>query len=197
MGLRQRIQEVIPSHKHHKEAYPAAYTGQERDAGVIDDFPGGHEEVETVTVAPRTESELEQHIANTPDVIKRLEHEPPPPEHSVTTSLTTANTHAALREAFRVLAMPEQLAVLTNIVRTEAGVVAKQAASKEALHTTRVTAREAFVGSYDAVEAKWQEWLKSLPQHTKKYAFCAAAFLALFLLGIFLAVWRFVLYGLN
>ena len=59
-------------------------------------------------------------------MVQRLEQEPPPPQHNLTTSYTTANTHAALREAFRVLAMPEQLAVLTNIVRTEAGVVAKQ-----------------------------------------------------------------------
>ena len=59
-------------------------------------------------------------------MVQRLEREPPPPEHKLTTSFSTANTHAALREAFRVLAMPEHLAVLTNIVRTEAGVVAKQ-----------------------------------------------------------------------
>ena len=59
-------------------------------------------------------------------MVQRLEQGPPPPEHNFTTGYSTANTHAALREAFRVLAMPEQLAVLTNIVRTEAGVVAKQ-----------------------------------------------------------------------
>lgn len=59
-------------------------------------------------------------------MILSLARDPPPPEHSKTTGLTAANTNAALREAFRILAGPEQLSVLSNIVLTEAAVVAKQ-----------------------------------------------------------------------
>ena len=37
---------------------------------------------------------------------------------------------------------------------------------------------------------------KSLPEHARIYVICTAAFAAVFLLGVFLAVWRFVLFGL-
>ena len=59
-------------------------------------------------------------------MIKSMARDPPPPEHKKTTGFTAANTNVALLEAFRILAGPEQLAVLSNIVLTEAGVVAKQ-----------------------------------------------------------------------
>ena len=59
-------------------------------------------------------------------MIASLEQDSTAPEHRHTAGFTEANTNAALREAFRVLAGPEQLAVLTNIVLTEASVVAKQ-----------------------------------------------------------------------
>lgn len=59
-------------------------------------------------------------------MIVSMARDPPPPEHNKTTSFTAANTNAALKEAFRILAGPEQLSVLSNIVLTEAAVVAKQ-----------------------------------------------------------------------
>jgi hypothetical protein len=47
------------------------------------------------------------------------------------------------------------------------------------------------------VEEKWQEWFAALPDGARFYAMIAAAFVAAFIAGIFLAVWRFVLFGLN
>lgn len=209
MGLRQRIQEATSSSRKHIDKDDPEMPGggvtavdirnQERLAadGDAESIPAGHELVAPETVAPRTESEMDRHIALSPEMIMSLARDPPPPEHNKTTGFTAANTNAALKEAFRILAGPEQLSVLSNIVLTEAGVVAKQAISPEGLRATRLSAREAFVGSYDAVEEKWQEWFAALPDGARFYAMIAAAFVAAFIAGIFLAVWRFVLFGLN
>lgn len=72
-------------------------------------------------------------------MIMSLDHDPVPPEHVHTSGFTRTNTNAALREAFRVLAKPEQLAVLTNIVVTEAAIVAKQVLSSFGLEFTDLT----------------------------------------------------------
>lgn len=72
-----------------------------------------------------------------------------------------------------------------------------QAISPEGLQATRLSAQEAFVGSYDAVEQKWQEWYESIPSGARYFAGVGAVFAAVFVLGLFLAVWRFVLFGLK
>lgn len=72
-----------------------------------------------------------------------------------------------------------------------------QAVSPEGLQATRLSAQEAFAGSYDAVERKMQEWSDAIPRCMQVYAFCAGTFVAVFILGVFLAVWRFVLFGLK
>lgn len=211
MGLRQRLQDVTSSGRNHPdkpntEIFEAGVTAedivkQERLAANADggsgSEPAGHQLVAPETVAPRTESEIQRHIEISPEIIMSLAREPVPPEHNKTAGLTSANTSAALREAFRILGGPEQLAVLTNIVLTQAAVVAKQAVSAEGLTATRLSAQEAFVGSYDAVEKKWQERYASIPEGARYIAFAGGAFVAFFIVGVFLAVWRFVLFGLN
>jgi hypothetical protein len=146
------------------------------------------------TVAPRSESELDRHIDLSPDVIASLAQGPSPPEHSKTTSYTAANTNAALREAFRILAGPEQLAILSNIVMTEAAVVAKQAVTPEALKATRISAQYAFLGTYDAAE---QRYNAAIPGGALYMCIAGGSFAAAFLVGLFLAIWRFVIFGLR
>lgn len=211
MGLRQRIQDVTSSGRKHpdkedSEIYEGGITAedvvtQDRLAaggdGGSGSVPAGHHLVAPETVAPRTESEMQRHIELSPEMIKSLAREPPPPQHSKTTGLTAANTNAALLEAFRILAGPEQLSVLSNIVLTEAAVVAKQATSPEGLRATRLSAQEAFVGSYDAVEQKWQERYATIPSGARYFVILGGAFVAVFIIGLFLAVWRFVLFGLH
>ena len=89
-------------------------------------LPAGHNVVASAVLAPRNQAELDHHVERVPDIVASLERDSAPPEHRHTAGFTEANTNAALSEAFRVLAGPEQMAVLTNVVLTEAGVVAKQ-----------------------------------------------------------------------
>ena len=72
-----------------------------------------------------------------------------------------------------------------------------QAVTPEGLNATRLSAQEAFVGTYDAAERKWQERYKSIPSSARWIVGLGTAFAAVFIVGLFLAVWRFVLYGLN
>ena len=72
-----------------------------------------------------------------------------------------------------------------------------QATSPEGLKATRLSAQEAFVGTYDAAERKWQERYKSIPAGARYFVVLGGAFAAAFFIGLFLAVWRFVLFGLK
>ena len=118
-------------------------------------------------------------------------------KHSMTEDYVAAGAHAAIMQAFQELTDPKNMAALTGLIIEQAANVSSQAITPQGRLAARVSAQEAFTGSYDAVERKYSEWWKSMP---KSYAtlFCTVCFfLGLLLLGLGLALWRFVLFGLS
>lgn len=85
----------------------------------------------------------------------------------------------------------------TGLVLEQAGNVARQATTQEGREGSRISAQEAVTGSYDAVEKKWAESWKRLPPQFMPIFLCAGSFVAMLLLGLLLALWRFVLFGLH
>ena len=117
-------------------------------------------------------------------------------EHEKLESYARAGSHAAVAQAFQELLAPSNMKALDEIVVRQAGNVARQAVTEDGRRGSRISAREAFTGSYDAVERKWTEAWQCLPQ-TQLYMLCvAAAILSLLVLGLTLALWRFVFFGI-
>eukprot|EP00891_Asterochloris_glomerata_P005243 jgi/Astpho2/5243/Aster-x1282 len=116
-------------------------------------------------------------------------------EHEKLESYARAGAHAAVAQAFQELLAPSNMKALDEIVVQQAGNVARQAITEDGRRGSRISALEAFTGSYDAIERKWTEAWQCLPQ-TQLYILCvAAAILSLLILGLTLALWRFVFFG--
>lgn len=79
----------------------------------------------------------------------------------------------------------------------QAGNVARQATTQEGREGSRISAQEAVTGSYDAVEKKWKESWDRLPPQYMPILLGAGIFVAMLLLGLLLALWRFALFGLH
>ena len=86
---------------------------------------------------------------------------------------------------------------ITGLILEQAGNVARQATTEEGRKGSRISAQEAVVGSYDAVERKWKEWWEHLPRSAVPLMLGAATFVGLLLMGLMLALWRFALFGLH
>ena len=117
--------------------------------------------------------------------------------HGMTEDYVAAGAHAAVSQAFRELTDRQNVAALSGLVLEQAGNLARQAATPVGRAGSRISAQEAVTGSYDAVEKKWNEWWSNLPPSYTTIFLAACAFIGLLLLGFFLALWRFVLFGLN
>ena len=117
-------------------------------------------------------------------------------EHEKLESYVRAGAHAAVAQAFQELLAPSNMKALDEIVVQQAGNVARQAITEDGKRGSRISAQEAFTGSYDAIERKWTEAWRRLPE-TQLYVLCvAAAILSLLMLGLTLALWRFVFFGI-
>lgn len=115
----------------------------------------------------------------------------------MTEDYVAAGAHAAISQAFRELTDPNNMAALTSLVVEQAANVAQQAITLQGRAASRISAEEAFTGSYDAVERKYNAWWKRMPQSYFIIFGIACAFLAMLLLGMTLALWRFALFGLS
>jgi len=118
-------------------------------------------------------------------------------EHGMTEDYVAAGAHAAVSQAFRELLDPANMAALTSLVVEQAANVAQQAITLQGRAASRISAEEAFTGSYDAVERKYDAWWKSMPPSYVTIFGAACAFLGMLLLGLTLALWRFALFGLS
>ena len=117
-------------------------------------------------------------------------------EHEKLESYVRAGAHAAVAQAFQELLAPSNMKALDEIVVQQAGNVARQAITEDGKRGSRISAQEAFTGSYDAIERKWTEAWQRLPE-TQLYVLCVAAtILSLLILGLTLALWRFVFFGI-
>lgn len=117
--------------------------------------------------------------------------------HGMTQDYVAAGAHAAVSQAFRELTDPQNVAVLSGLVLEQAGNLARQATTDVARAGSRISAQEAVSGSYDAVEKKWNEWWSNLPPSYTTIFLAVCAFVGMLMLGLLLALWRFVLYGLK
>lgn len=121
----------------------------------------------------------------------------PQAEHSMTEDYVAAGAHAAVSQIFRELTDRRNMQALTGLILEQAGNVARQATTEEGRRGSRISAQEAVVGSYDAVERKWAEWWEHLPRSVVPMMLGAGIFVGLLLLGLLLALWRFALFGLQ
>ncbi|KAK9811706.1 hypothetical protein WJX72_008731 [[Myrmecia] bisecta] len=116
--------------------------------------------------------------------------------HPKVEGYAAAGAHAVVDEFFMHLAQEHELAVLANVVIRGARAVAEFGVTEPSKQATRINAQEAFTGSYDAVERKWQEWYKTLPM--SKFIFpLAAVYGGMLAVGLLMCVWRFALLGLG
>jgi hypothetical protein len=116
--------------------------------------------------------------------------------HGRTEGYTASVLHAAMVQAFKELASDDNMAVLTEIVVQQSANVARQSVTEVGRKGARITAQEAFTGSYDAVERKWKEWWEHVPQSTTYALMAVAVYIGLLALGLLLAIWRFSMWGL-
>ena len=121
----------------------------------------------------------------------------PDAEHGMTEDYVSAGAHAAISQAFRELQDPRNTAALTTLILEQAGNVARQATTPLARQASRISAQEAFTGSYDAVERKYDDWWQRKPTMYTTVFLAACAFLGLLLTGLLLALWRFAVFGLR
>ena len=117
-------------------------------------------------------------------------------EHGMTQDYVAAGTHAAISQIFRDLVEPENMASLTALIYEQAANVARQAITEEGRRGSRTSAMEAVTGSYDALERKYHDWWKSMPPWFASLFCAACASVGVLLLGLGLALWRFVIFGL-
>ena len=118
-------------------------------------------------------------------------------QHGMTEDYVAAGAHAAITQIFRDLVEPENMASVSTLIHEQAANVARQAITEEGRKGSRTSAMEAVTGSYDALERKYHDWWKSMPPSTATLFCTACALLGLLLLGLSLALWRFVIFGLT
>lgn len=106
--------------------------------------------------------------------------------------------YSLIQEIMHYLQGEDGEAAMETIFATQSKVAASLAVSDEARKASRIAAQEVVVGSYDAVERKYQEWLKGLPSYLTSVVFLVAAcYVFLLAVGILLSLWRFALFGLQ
>ncbi|KAL3161169.1 hypothetical protein ABBQ38_009538 [Trebouxia sp. C0009 RCD-2024] len=123
--------------------------------------------------------------------------EHPNAAHSMTEDYASAGAHAVVSQIFRELTDRRNMQALTGLILEQAGNVARQATTEEGRKGSRISAQEAVVGSYDAVERKWKEWWEHLPRSVVPMMLGAGIFVGMLLMGLLLALWRFALFGLH
>ena len=104
--------------------------------------------------------------------------------------------HASLNEMFTQLSDEHTQQIISNLLTTQAAVLAKFAISETSKKAARTNAEEAFKGTYDAVEQKWKEWFKHLPLSNILLP-AGSALVGSLALGLLLTLWRFALFGLK
>lgn len=126
-------------------------------------------------------------------------HLAPPDEvkHERTHEYAGAATQAVIREVFDALGGEEGIRIVENLVKGQAKVVAEEARTSEGLLTAHISARQATIGTYDALEEKYQNLLKRQPWYLQSAILAAGVFVGLLALGMMLALWRFVFFGLG
>lgn len=122
---------------------------------------------------------------------------PGPVRHERTQEYVGASTHAVIEEVFSALGGAKGMKIAENMVRAQVQVVAREALSEQGRQTSRLSAAEAFTGTYDAVERKWQELYQKRPWFLGQVALAGGVFVVVFSVGMLLSIWRFVLFGLG
>ncbi|BDA47207.1 hypothetical protein COCOBI_10-0520 [Coccomyxa sp. Obi] len=100
---------------------------------------------------------------------------------------------AALEEGLSILGGPKGIDVVGKLVASQANVLAEASLEDIGRQGAREGAMEAVVGSYDAIEKKYLEWLGNNKIVLGTMVVAAGAFL----LTLFLCMWRFLLFGLG
>lgn len=119
-------------------------------------------------------------------------------KHEKVEDYTSSVADSVIRELFATLSSEQANAVIARVIQQQATVIAVSSASKEARMAARIGAKEAFLGSYDAVEEKYGGMMKNVPPMVQKFgAPVGAAVGSIFAAGLLLSVWRFALFGLG
>ncbi|CAL8472335.1 g11878 [Coccomyxa elongata] len=100
---------------------------------------------------------------------------------------------AALDIGLSILGGKKGIDVVGKLVASQANVLAKASLNDTGRQGAREGAMEAVVGSYDAIEKKYLEWLGN--NRVVLGMLCGAA--GAFLLTLFLCMWRFLLFGFG
>lgn len=117
-------------------------------------------------------------------------------EHVKMESYARGVAHAVVAQALQEMLSPENMKAITGLVMEQGGNVARQAITEDGRRGSRISAEEAVTGSYDALERKWNEAMERLLPSQKIILGMAAAVVVVLILGLTLALWRFVLFGL-
>ncbi|GAQ84935.1 hypothetical protein KFL_002130110 [Klebsormidium nitens] len=131
-------------------------------------------------------------------VAQKLHLAPPDQiKHERTHEYAGAATQAVIRQVFDALGGDEGLKIVQNLVKGQAKIVAEEARTSAGLLTSHVSARQATIGTYDALEEKWKQFVKRQPWYLQSAMLAAGGFFGLLALGLMLSLWRFVLFGLG
>lgn len=121
----------------------------------------------------------------------------PHPHPQVEDMMNTVG-YSLIQQIMQYLQGEDGEAAMEAIFATQSKVAASLAVSDEARKASRIAAQEVVVGSYDAVERKYQEWFKGLPSYLTIVVFpVAACYVFLLAMGILLSLWRFAFFGLQ